>query len=92
MALVARVLLTTRDRRVGVGLRLVVVALVVWVLLTTQVRQVGVGLSLGLAVAVRPDLVAAVATRPSQVRRWVVAVALGLAACRRRRVAPRVGT
>ncbi len=89
----AWVLRTTQVLRVGLRLvDLVVVVLVVWVLLTTQGRRVGVSLRPGLAVAVRPDLVAAVATRPSQVRRWVVAVALVLAACRRRRVAPRVGT
>jgi len=51
-----------------------------------------VTLRLGLAVAVRPGLVAMVVSRPSQARRWVVAAAPGLAACRRRRVAPRVGT
>ena len=76
MALVAWFLLATRVHRVGVGLCLavglrldLVAALAAWVLLTTQVRRLGVGLRLGLAVAVRPDLVAVVASRPSQVRR-----------------------
>ena len=67
---------------------------------------VRLGLGLGLAVAVDLlclglqvavvllclGLVVAVASRPFRVRLGVPVVALGLAACRRRRGAPRVGT
>ena len=97
MVLVAWGLLTTKVRHpvhhLGVGL------------LTTKVPRLGVvRLGLGLVVAVCLlclglvaaallclGLVVAVASRPFQVRLWVPAVVLGLAACRRRRGALRVG-
>jgi hypothetical protein len=99
--LVAWGLLTTKVRRpdhhLGVGLLTTKVP---------RLGVVRLGLGLGLAVAVDLlclglaavaracclGLVVVVASRPSRVRRWVAAVALGLAACRRRRGAPRVGT
>ena len=75
-------------------------------LLTTKVPRLGVvRLGLGLVVAVallclglaavallRLGLVVAVASRLFRVRLGVPVVVLGLAACRRRRGAPRVGT
>ena len=96
--LVAWGLLTTKVRHpahyLGVGL------------LTTKVPRLGVGLGLGLGlvaavyllclglVAVAPclGLVVVVASCPFRVRLVVPVVALGLAACRRRRAAPRAGT
>ena len=96
--LVAWGLLTTKVRHpahyLGVGL------------LTTKVPRLGVGLRLGLGlavavyllclglVAVAPclGLAVAAASRPFRVRLGVLAVVLGLAGCRRRRGAPRVGT
>ena len=48
-------------------------------------------LCLGLVVLLCLGLVVVVASRPSRVRRWVAAAALGLAACRRRRGALLVG-
>ena len=77
-------------------------------LLTTKVPRLGVvrlGLGLGLVVAVCLlclglaavallclGLVVAMASRPFRVRLGVPVVVLGLAVCRRRRGAPRVGT
>ena len=55
-------------------------------LLTTKVPRLGVAPRLGLG------LVVAVASCPFRVHLGVAAVALGLAACRRRRGAPWVGT
>ena len=75
--------------------------LVAWGLLTTKVPRLGLGLvvavcllCLGLvAVALLClGLVVAVASCPFRVRLGVPVVVLGLAACRRRRGAPRVGT
>ena len=98
--LVAWGLLTTKVRHpahyLGVGLLTTKVP---------RLGVVRLGLGLGLAVAVDLlclglqvavvllclGLVVVVASRPSRVRRWVAAVALGLAACRRRRGALRVG-
>ena len=97
--LVAWGLLTTKVRRqvhyLGVGL------------LTTKVPRLGVALRLGLGLVVAVyllclglvaaallclGLVVAVASRPFRVRLGVPVVVLGLAVCRRRRGAPRVGT
>ena len=97
--LVAWGLLTTKVRHpahhLGVGL------------LTTKVPRLGVALRLGLGLVVAAyllclglaavallclGLVVAVVSNPFRVRRGVVVVALGLAGCRRRRGAPRVGT
>ena len=82
--LVALGLLTTKVRRLGVvrlGLGLGLVVAVYLLCLGLQVAVVLLCLELAVAVA----------SRPSRVRRWVAAVALGLAACRRRRGALRVG-
>ena len=95
--LVAWGLLTTKGHHLGVGLlttkvpRLGVVRLGLAVAL--RLGLVAVALCLGL-VAVAPCLgsVVAVASRPFRNRRGVVAEALGLAGCRRRRGVPRVGT
>ena len=97
MVVVALGLLTTMAPRLGVGLlttkvpRLGVVHLGLAVAL--RLCLVAVALCLGL-VAVAPCLGLAVAavSRPFRVRRGVAVATLGLAACRRRRVAPRVGT
>ena len=100
-------LLTTKVRRpdhhLGVGLlttkvpRLGVVRLGLGLGLAVAVDLLYLGLAavdplcLGLVVLLCLGLVVVVASRPSRVRRWVAAVALGLAACRRRRGALRVG-
>ena len=85
-------LLTTKVPRVGVvrpGLGLVVAVC----LLCLGLAAVAL-LCLGLAVVALLclGLVVAVASCPFRVRLGVPVVALGLAACRRRRGAPRVGT
>ena len=83
-------LLTTKVPRLGVvrlGLGLVVAVY----LLCLGLAAVAL-LCLGLVVLLSLGLVVAVASRPSRVRLGVPVVVLGLAACRRRRGAPRVGT
>ena len=98
-------LLTTKVRRpdhhLGVGLlttkvpRLGVVRLGLGLGLVEAVDLLYLGLvvplCLGLVVLLCLGLVVVVASRPSRVRRWVAAAALGLAAYRRRRGALRVG-
>ena len=76
-------LLTTKVPRLGVALRLGLGLVVVVYLLCLGLVAVAL-LCLGLVVAA--------VSRPFRVRLGVPVVVLGLAVCRRRRGAPRVGT
>ena len=85
-------LLTTKVPRLGVVRLGLGLGLAVAVYLLCLGLAAVVLLCLGLLVLLCLGLVVVVvASRPSLVRRWVAAVALGLAACRRRRGALRVG-